>query len=196
MNSPQFTVPAEVLIFTYGQAEMIRLAAAMPLRDASNEAFELFVDLDYMAYRSDHELIPQSQRTLAKLPVGNKGMPTNCLSHACSTALEAMALEPQEQRRLLGPHQSVRVGEVCILDCVWVLETSKRLSNGVPLGDATRQARDLIDHRPGRRRTPWSPEKVSTYASGALIRLWPELRAAFPTLPRSPSGALVQRGRR
>ncbi len=151
------------VMVSYAQIHMLELIAlGVERREASRVAWELF-----------HELIRATGvRTSSEVNPAERGR-VNCLRLSAQASAEALRMPIDEFRRRHDRHAPVaRLHPEDRDRAVWLLDAVRRVSHGVDLPDAIRQASDAAAGKPRQRRAPATEDFIATELAACLEPLW------------------------
>jgi hypothetical protein len=183
-------VPAEAVVVTYAQAEMLRLLAEdVPKADASEAGYRLF-----------GTIVRHATGQRLTMPGRTVSTPTTCLADSAASVRDALALpwEAFVTQALFCP--SVVLDEDTITVLIWISDAVTRVANGVSALDAASQAHAAIMGKPRRRRKPaqrdWLTGQITRAQHAAWTAMVEQESWPRPLPPQPPVATVATTGRR
>jgi hypothetical protein len=185
MTAASRRVPAEAVVVTYAQSEMLRLLAEdVPKADASEAGYRLFGTIVRAA---TGQRLTMPSRTVTA--------PTRCLTDSAAAIRDALAMNWETFVQQHGPfNPSVVLDEETITTLIWLTDAVVRVANGVDVLDAAVQARAAVAGKPRRKRKPAQRDWLAGQITGAQHAAWTAMieQESWPRpLPAEPPAATV-----
>lgn len=161
-------VSAEALVVAYCQISMLRaMTRGVERREASKLGWRMLQRLVAVAGGS------------APSPGADAGR-VNCLANHASTMRRALGMSFQAfEKRVAGrPAPVTSLSRFHLDQVLWLIDAVRRVSHGVPLLDAARQAHDASIGRSRRKRAPAEMSWLRDQIEGTLFLMWSAVRDA------------------